>query len=120
MGDDANVGRLTWEQFAQLLLDDACQRELLKLDVDVYSLVDMVEDVFFESSGDGIVKTLTYTQVLDMILELRGSQTASVKDVIAIGKRMNMKFRQLEDLLSNLGTESVEHQMDGFFDKTAP
>jgi hypothetical protein len=66
------------------------------LGVDVVGLVELSEFIF-EQHG-----VLRFTDFMEIILELRGSNTATVKDVVQLRRGMKQEFSRINELLLKL------------------
>jgi len=87
--DRNNDGTLIWDEFQKILEIPEAMDALSKVNVDPEAMVDMAEDYFFE---DGEQVALTFEEFMNMVLDLRGGQKATVKDVLALRKRFSSKF----------------------------
>jgi len=89
-------------QFQNLLLEPAVTAILAHENVDVMALVDMIDIIYqdIEVEADG---GLSFEKLIDLILNMRGSNPATVKDV---------KEQLL--LIKNIVTESISHVLDEF------
>merc|ERR1719502_1838975 len=87
--DSNDDGTLSWEEFQRLLDYPEALRALEAVNVDPESMVDMAEDFFFE---DGEPVKVSFDEFMEMVLDLRGGQSATVKDVMGLGKRVNKKL----------------------------
>jgi hypothetical protein len=83
-------GVLSWEEFKKILDIPEASRALESVGVDAISLVDVAEDFFFDEMGQHV--SLTFEQFMEMVLDLRGGQEATVTHVMAMGKRFGAKF----------------------------
>merc|ERR1719199_1812271 len=89
--DRDSDGLITRNEFRGLLTDPRACGILKKVEVDVLSLVDL-EDYLFEGSderGDSLEKNLTMTEFMDLVLSLRGSNSATVKDVVQLQRSLS-------------------------------
>jgi hypothetical protein len=107
--DTNNDGTLSWEEFQKILDCNGALRALESVNVDPESMVDMAEDFFFE---DGEPVQVTFTQFMDMVLDLRGGQQATVENIMSLAKRFNKKFLKLRERL-----DTVEEACGGIDDK---
>merc|ERR1712039_609054 len=80
---------LSWGEFQHLMDNQDALAALEAMNVDAEHLVDMAEDFFIE---DGSFVAVSFQDFMSMVLDLRGGQTATVKDVMSLGKRFNKKF----------------------------
>jgi hypothetical protein len=104
-------GVISWEEFKKIVNIPEALRALESVNVNPENLVDVAEDFFFE---DETPVALTFEQFMTMVLDLRGGQIASVKDIMAMGKRcsanvimvkgrmdvVDNKLQRLDDCLS--------------------
>jgi len=91
---DTNVnGLISWTEFQQLaVLPDAIEA-LESVNIDPIGMIDFAEDFFFD---DGQFKELSFPQFMDMLLDLRGGQDASLRDIMRLNKNLNRKFFELK------------------------
>jgi len=92
--DKDNDGTLSWEEFQSILGYREAIAALERVNVDPYSMIDMAEDLFFD---DGEPVSLSFQQFMEMVLDLRGGQKSTVKDVMGLGKRVNEKFTKVRE-----------------------
>jgi chemotaxis protein CheY-P-specific phosphatase CheC len=109
--DSNNDGELTWEEFQQILDYPDALSALESVNVDPESMVDMAEDFFHE---DGEPVAVSFDGFMEMVLDLRGGQQATVKDVMGLGKRFNTKFMKVKETMQELssGMEELNAKMD--------
>uniref|UniRef100_A0A7S2VL55 EF-hand domain-containing protein n=1 Tax=Zooxanthella nutricula TaxID=1333877 RepID=A0A7S2VL55_9DINO len=98
--DSDGDGTISKEEFSKILeYPDAC-RALEEVGVDVYNLVDNVDFIFGgEESMDGEMqeRQLSFGDFMDLVLTLRGSNTATVKDIVDLRKFINVSHQRLRD-----------------------
>jgi len=107
--DKNNDGTLCWEEFQKILDYPEALKALGDVNVDPEAMVDMAEDLFFE---DGEPVTLSFEEFMEMVLDLRGGQEATVKDVMSLGKRFSHKFMTNKNRIDN-----IEKKMDNVNNK---
>lgn len=113
--DENNDGTLSWDEFQAILDYPEALRALDRVHVDAESMVDLAVDVFFE---DGEPVAVTFIDFMHMVLDLRGGQGATVKDVMSLGKRNNRNFLKSKVRLDAFEeafqrrTEEKEHRLD--------
>jgi hypothetical protein len=78
-------------EFEMLLENAQAAKALHEVGVDVIGLVDFT-DFIFEKGED-----IGFADFLDLVLQLRGTNTATVKDVIDLGKRQNVEISKIAD-----------------------
>merc|ERR1711871_1017659 len=83
--------RITQEEFSQLLNNPNAGRVLQDVGVDAVGLVDFTDFIFEKGENIG------FEQFLELVLQLRGTNTATVKDVIDLGKRQNVEINKIID-----------------------
>jgi hypothetical protein len=105
--DKNSDGTLSWDEFQALLDIPEALTALESVSVDPVTMVDMAEDLFFE---DGEHEPLQFEEFMDMVLDLRGGQEASVENIMMLGKRFNRKFLNLTQRMDTF--EGVLHSMD--------
>jgi len=90
---------ITKEEFSQLLdVREACAA-LEEVGVDVCSLIDNIDFIFPEEADDGgqiTQKELNFRDFLELILKLRGSNFATVKDMVDLRKFVKASFARLK------------------------
>lgn len=92
--DKNGDGTLSWDEFEKILSYPEALKALESVHVDAESMVDMAEDVFFE---DGQPVNVTFDEFMEMVLDLRGGQPATVKDIMRSSKRNNQKFASITE-----------------------
>eukprot|EP00747_Dinoflagellata_sp_TGD_P145489 gnl/TRDRNA2_/TRDRNA2_176591_c7_seq25.p1 gnl/TRDRNA2_/TRDRNA2_176591_c7~~gnl/TRDRNA2_/TRDRNA2_176591_c7_seq25.p1 ORF type:complete len:270 (+),score=61.65 gnl/TRDRNA2_/TRDRNA2_176591_c7_seq25:2-811(+) len=91
--DENNDGSLSWDEFQAILDHPEALRALEQVNVDPEGMIDMAEDYFFE---DGEPVALDFNDFMSMLLDLRGGQQATVKDIMGLGKRFTGKFQAID------------------------
>lgn len=97
-------GTLSWPEFQAIMVTPTALSALESMNVDCESLIDCAEDFFFD---DGDKVAVTFEEFMDMILDLRGGQTATVKDIYSMGKRFHQKHVKVVGKL-----DAVERRLD--------
>eukprot|EP00931_Biecheleriopsis_adriatica_P087536 TRINITY_DN6199_c1_g1_i1.p1 TRINITY_DN6199_c1_g1~~TRINITY_DN6199_c1_g1_i1.p1 ORF type:complete len:693 (-),score=162.56 TRINITY_DN6199_c1_g1_i1:71-2149(-) len=94
--DDLNTVKVTRNDFAQMLTVPMASKSLSGCGVDVFALIDNLDMVFAQASEglDG-QKVLKFVELVDIILSLRGSNTATVKDCLDLRKHIRDAFDTL-------------------------
>lgn len=87
--DTDGDNRISEQEFTQLLNKPAAARVLQDVGVDVVGLVDFTDFIFAKGEDIG------FPDFLDLVLQLRGTNNATVKDIIDLGKRQNAEFLKL-------------------------
>jgi len=102
--DNNGDGTLSWEEFVAILEIPEALDALEVIGVDIETMIDLAEDFFME---DGEPVTVTFQEFMEMMLDLRGGQEATVKDIMGLGKRFNKKFINIKEKMDGV---------DGFID----
>jgi len=84
---------LTWVEFQQVLEDPGNVQSLREVGVDPESLIDLSHDYFFVDGSTN--SAVSVEEFLEMVLDARGGQSATVKDLMHLGKRFRHKFTTL-------------------------
>jgi hypothetical protein len=87
--DRNHDGTLSWEEFQGILASPDALKVLELVNVDPVSMIDIAEDSFFE---DGHPVSITFADFMEMVLDLRGGQEATVEDIMKLGKRFTAKI----------------------------
>jgi hypothetical protein len=91
---------VTKEMFFELLTSPAAAKTMRSAGVDPVSLVDFADYIFNSDYQGGIMgSTLTFGQLVEVILELGGANEARVKDVVESRKVL---LKRMEDMEENL------------------
>lgn len=94
--DADNNGLVTKEEFQLLLEKPQATRALRDVGVDVVGLVDFQDYIFVDN------KTLSFSQFMEVVLSLRGTNKATVKDVVDVRKLVRSEMGRVEERLSML------------------
>jgi hypothetical protein len=117
--DDDDDGMITKAEFMQLLKNKQAVRILKDVGVDVIGLVDFVDTIFEvepkmrrDSNGsvtseldDEQEKKLGFAEFMGVVLDLRGTNPATVKDIIELRRYMTVRLGSLERKL--MGQDGV-------------
>jgi len=114
--DKDGSGTLSWEEFKAILAYPDALRALESVNIDPESMVDMAEDFFFE---DGEMVSVSLEEFMEMVLDLRGGQRATVKDMMGLGKRFNQKFMTMRARVDDLDGKmfDINRKVDQIIDK---
>jgi len=100
--DADGSGMINKQEFDELLGHPKWGRILGEVDVDVVALVDL-SDFIFEDNRE-----LSFVDFMDLILQLRGTNTATVKDVVDLRKVLKIQSDKLDTLMTQNGTVARE------------
>lgn len=92
MDDDSEI---TKHEFIALLADRRASQLLEAVDVDAFELLDNV-DFLFEDPHSHQEVSLSHGDMIKMILDLRGSNSATVRDVVDLRKWFKQQFVALQ------------------------
>lgn len=107
--DEDNDGSLNWEEFQKILDHPDALAALESVNVDPEGMIDMAEDYFFD---DGEALDLEFDEFVSMLLDLRGGQQATIKDIVGLGKRLNGKFQGVTTRMDGLEKKMDNYQAD--------
>jgi len=97
-GIDADAdGMIAKKEFEALLENPRAAQALQEVGVDVVGLVDFTDFIF--SNG----RMLSFQDFMDTVLSLRGSNTATVKDIVDLRKFMVTEFEKVVSKFSTIG-----------------
>merc|ERR1719433_2386288 len=99
-------------EFERMLANQKAVSILHEVGVDVVGLVDFADTIFEADNGDKAQgkKQLTFGEFVELILDLRGSTTSRVKDVINLRKHINYKFQRLESWLMDMDCKACHNR----------
>merc|ERR1712045_916786 len=104
MGIDENRDQQISKQEFQVLLETPeAAKALLNIGVDVVGLVDFMDYIFDED------REVSFSQFMETVLQLRGTNTATVRDIVDLRKFMAQEIWNLESKLSDI---LAHHHMD--------
>lgn len=101
--DENNDGTMSWDEFKTMMEHPEAIAAMESVNVSPESLIDIAEDVFFD---EGQPVALSFDDFMNVVLDLRGGQQATVHNILGLGKRMSSKFLNL-----NTRMDSVEGRM---------
>merc|ERR1712228_215348 len=76
--------------------------------VDPSTMIDLSLDFFFLANGEEVC--VSFEEFMEMVLDARGGQQATVKDIMHLGKRFNEKFMSLKGRI-----DSIDRKVDEKF-----
>lgn len=110
--DQDNDNLISKEEFEQMLMNPKAMRILQDVDVDVVGLVDFKDTIFEPDAKEDDDETapeekkLTVPEMMGLILDLRGSNTATVRDLVNLKKYLNGKFAAIDHKLARFSRHS--------------
>lgn len=96
-GIDTNGRGITREEFGELLEQPYALKALKEVGVDAVGLVDFADFIFSDA------ESITFAHFMDTVLQLRGSNVATVKDVVDLRKFMTTAFQRIETKFDSAG-----------------
>jgi len=103
--DKNKSGTISWDEFQEILVMPEALAAFKSVDVDPVGMVDMAEDYFIDDNGEPI--SLTFEHFMEMVLDSRGGQGATLQDIMSLRTRFNKKF---------VGMQEHMHSIDGKLD----
>lgn len=102
---DANGnGQISIEEMKKIIQVPAAVKALDNVGVDPVGMMDFAESFFMDENGEMV--ELDFEKFMEMVLDLRSSNNATLKDIMNLGKQVNTKAalqqKQLEGELRNL------------------
>jgi len=98
-GSDANEdGKLQKQEFFQIAQDKDAVQALKALGVDVLTLIEFADIIFEDAEGEGkddAQSELSFSDFMEVILQFRGTNTATVKDMVDLRKWFVLQYRQM-------------------------
>merc|ERR1712137_1336515 len=77
---------------------------LCEVGVDPVALMDLQEYLFTDASGKDT--SLSFPDFMDIVLDLRGSNSATVKDIMNLTKTLRREFKDLHDAVEPVSRQS--------------
>eukprot|EP00419_Tripos_fusus_P011916 CAMPEP_0172666464 /NCGR_PEP_ID=MMETSP1074-20121228/7807_1 /TAXON_ID=2916 /ORGANISM="Ceratium fusus, Strain PA161109" /LENGTH=666 /DNA_ID=CAMNT_0013482839 /DNA_START=47 /DNA_END=2047 /DNA_ORIENTATION=+ len=110
--DEDNDGYISKAEFQKMLGNGKATNLLRDVGVDVVGLLDFADAIFDltpeEIDAGEEEKQLTFADFMNVILDMRGSNTATFKDIVELRKNLDSRFKRLEKLLA--GQDVLESQ----------
>merc|ERR1712125_40146 len=97
---------LNRDEFEILLTQPDAVRAIADIDVDVVALIDMTDFIYAD------IDHLSQPQVMDNILNLRGTNGATVKDLVDLRRFLMQEIMDLEEEVLNGVEDAMEKNMD--------
>jgi len=103
--DDDHDGLISKEEFAKMMKSPEAVRLLGDIGVDVVGLVDIADTIFADVTVHGQIqqydKKLEFVEFMEVLLQLRGSNKATVKDIVELRKELHISCRKIDKLTNN-------------------
>jgi len=112
--DENSNGMISLKEFRQILTMPQALRALQEVGVDAAGVVDFAEVMFFEDSDTSKPIELPFEDFMEMILDLRSTNTATVRDIKYLWRQLNPKMSTLSKDISTLNSraERIENSVD--------
>jgi voltage-gated sodium channel len=99
--DEDGSGRISKDEFMKILTNQEAAFALQEVGVDPEGLVDFIDSIF-EKDGQEI-EDLDFPEFMDVVLDMRAENGATVKDVMKLTKVINRELRNLQKALTSGG-----------------
>lgn len=101
--DCDNDGKVSKEEFRAILRAPVAVKALQEVGVDVMALVDSAELIFqSDDEGNKFDKSLTFNDFMSVVLQLRGANPATVRDVMDLRKFVHTQNNARYSMLTHL------------------
>jgi len=99
--DKDNDGAISKEEFSKILEFPVACRALEEVGVDVMNLVDNIDFIFADDTDEDEPKErqLKFGEFIELVLSLRGCNTATVKDIVDLRKFISASHHRLREEL---------------------
>eukprot|EP00928_Gymnodinium_smaydae_P001587 TRINITY_DN10579_c0_g1_i1.p1 TRINITY_DN10579_c0_g1~~TRINITY_DN10579_c0_g1_i1.p1 ORF type:complete len:683 (+),score=135.84 TRINITY_DN10579_c0_g1_i1:60-2108(+) len=107
--DSDGGGTINKDEFVQILDNIEAVRCLSDVGVDVFALIDLADYIFEGDDSEGI--ELDFSRFMEVVLQLRGTNQATVKDIVDLRKfvRMTMleNYKQTASIIEKLDSQAL-------------
>jgi len=97
--EDGNM-MISKTEFEILLAQPECWQALQSVGVDVMGLIDLTDFIYMNADDES--EGLSFEQIMDMILNLRQKNKATVKDIVDLRKYITWNMSLLQDQLEKM------------------
>eukprot|EP00445_Apocalathium_hangoei_P082382 CAMPEP_0204181354 /NCGR_PEP_ID=MMETSP0361-20130328/51827_1 /ASSEMBLY_ACC=CAM_ASM_000343 /TAXON_ID=268821 /ORGANISM="Scrippsiella Hangoei, Strain SHTV-5" /LENGTH=690 /DNA_ID=CAMNT_0051140921 /DNA_START=141 /DNA_END=2210 /DNA_ORIENTATION=- len=94
--DKSGDGEISKVEFSQILDNATATKALEEVGVDVVGLIDNI-DFIFQGDDDEGEKNLDFASFIELVLELRGDNMATVKDIVDLRKFIGNANKKLKE-----------------------
>eukprot|EP00931_Biecheleriopsis_adriatica_P115713 TRINITY_DN91479_c0_g1_i1.p1 TRINITY_DN91479_c0_g1~~TRINITY_DN91479_c0_g1_i1.p1 ORF type:complete len:526 (+),score=114.22 TRINITY_DN91479_c0_g1_i1:100-1677(+) len=88
--DEDDNGMISFNELKQILMIPEALAALDNVGVDPIGMVDFAETFFFDEKGDP--KEISFLEFMELVLDLRSTNGATVKDIMNLGRQLNAKM----------------------------
>eukprot|EP00434_Breviolum_minutum_P043275 symbB.v1.2.038570.t1/scaffold5948.1/size22232/2 len=110
--DTNNDGCIDLDEFQHMIESPQVRRVLREADVDATTLINFA-DVLFEGEGEELLTKIPFSEFMSRTLKLRGSNTATVKDLVDLRKWMHKELHQLRRLQTRMSQLAFPQGLNG-------
>eukprot|EP00931_Biecheleriopsis_adriatica_P053619 TRINITY_DN31425_c0_g1_i1.p1 TRINITY_DN31425_c0_g1~~TRINITY_DN31425_c0_g1_i1.p1 ORF type:complete len:504 (-),score=99.66 TRINITY_DN31425_c0_g1_i1:98-1609(-) len=124
--DENGDGQMSKEEMANIVGKPEAIKALHAVEVDPDGMVEFA-DTWFQDDETGEEKDLPFIEFLENVLDLRGTNTATVKDIMSLQKNLNQKmkvqFKSMDEKVAKVeaGVKSsqarIEAQLQAILEK---
>eukprot|EP00928_Gymnodinium_smaydae_P022249 TRINITY_DN18745_c0_g1_i1.p1 TRINITY_DN18745_c0_g1~~TRINITY_DN18745_c0_g1_i1.p1 ORF type:complete len:716 (-),score=122.51 TRINITY_DN18745_c0_g1_i1:41-2188(-) len=93
--DTDEGGTISKDEFMQIIENVDAVRCMLDVGVDVFALVDLVDYIFMDENQQEL--ELDFAKFMDVVLQLRGTNHATVKDIVDLRKFIRQALHESEE-----------------------
>jgi len=93
-------GSVSYKEFQQLIDHPHALQAFQSLKVDPVMVVDFAQEWFLDEKGEP--KSLDLQAFMDMVMELRGGQNVSMKDLMRMKKKLNSSFGEVGEVADSV------------------
>jgi len=102
--DENCDGHVSYREFQQIIDHPQALRAFESLKVDPEIVVDFAQDWFLDEMGQP--KSLNLQEFMDMVMDLRGGQNVTMKELMRMKKKLNLKFGELTEVADSIETQA--------------
>merc|ERR1719163_2301216 len=93
--DSDGGGSISKKEFLEILENMEAVRCLSDVGVDVYALIDLADYIFEDDDTENTDEIeLDFSQFMQVVLQLRGTNQATVKDIVDLRKFMRLSMQE--------------------------
>jgi len=103
--DENCDGQVSYKEFQQIIDHPQALRAFESLKVDPELVVDFAQDWFLDEMGQP--KSLDLPEFEAMVMDLRGGQNVTVKELMRVKKKLNSKFSELTEVADSIECQAT-------------
>eukprot|EP00928_Gymnodinium_smaydae_P001593 TRINITY_DN10579_c0_g4_i1.p1 TRINITY_DN10579_c0_g4~~TRINITY_DN10579_c0_g4_i1.p1 ORF type:complete len:733 (+),score=139.03 TRINITY_DN10579_c0_g4_i1:277-2199(+) len=116
--DSDGGGTISKVEFIKILDNVEAVKCLMDVGVDVFALIDLADYIFQDDDADAKELELDFSRFMEVVLQLRGTNQATVKDIVDLRKFMRLSmaenYKQSAKILEMLQTMKTAQTQDRF------